>query len=538
MYQRSNRRSTVAGCFFALTVGLAPASLLGNSIPETPLQRHSIATGLHSPSVEHAIDRWFHEAMQYIYMGRPTAARRLADSMIAVAPDDPRPYLLIARILRLDIPDQNFARSPEDLQWAPIDSVLEIGIAHSKRMLEADENSLPGLLYTGWGLMFQSQLRALAEQYWGAGRKAKAGKKYLDRVLEIDPSNADARLILGAFLYFADNMPGVAKVASFLVRIPGGDLERGMQLLDSACDLWGYGHYDALSLMGVVQFGFEGNFESARGYFGRVESEFHRNVRMLEPMTIIDLFLPENLHENLPRITEAVLIHEQSPEPWVRSATARLRLYEAMTELLSGRIELAQSSLEHMLKNLPDTPDWLERSVRLDLADIYLMRGQHDKAIAVQRGSNDAQIRKRLEYVLQEDSAALKAQANSVMQLQPWIRALYEGRFDEVAQGLARWGNQEPLVQFYSGELELLRGQPGAAIDPLKAFLARDTAPRLRMFRFLARTRLAEAYDRTGQRNKAADTLDKAIDLHEDRDLIRHITKARKRWFENDKRPG
>ena len=33
---------------------------------------------------------------------------------------------------------------------------------------------------------------------------------------------------MGAFLYFADNMPGIAKVASFLVRIPGGDLERGV----------------------------------------------------------------------------------------------------------------------------------------------------------------------------------------------------------------------------------------------------------------------------------------------------------------------
>jgi len=73
MYQRSNRRVAAVHCFLVLSVGFAPTNLFGNSIPAIPAQRHSIATGLHSANVESAIDRWFHQAMEYIYMGRPAA---------------------------------------------------------------------------------------------------------------------------------------------------------------------------------------------------------------------------------------------------------------------------------------------------------------------------------------------------------------------------------------------------------------------------------------------------------------------------------
>jgi predicted Zn-dependent protease len=283
--------------------------------------------------------------------------------------------------------------------------------------------------------------------------------------------------------------------------------------------------------MGVVKFGFEGDFEDARNYFVGVDSLFNRNVRMLEPIAVIDLFLPHNLDANLPHLEATVLIHEQSPEPWVRKATKRLRLYLALSQRLSGRLDAAQAGLEQLVADLPDDPDWLERSVRLNLVNIYLMRGARQKAIGVLDTTSNEELRKRLQYVLEESATAAAAQQQSLEQLQPWIRALYAGRYDEVAVGLSRWGD-DPLALFYQAELELLRGSPGEAIAPLQQLLAIKTPERLRWYRYLAMLRLAEAYDRTGQRKKAESTLGEAIEFHSDRDLMRHVTKARQRWFE------
>jgi tetratricopeptide (TPR) repeat protein len=533
---------TLLAVLVTISVALLPsapsrAGALTLSIPQAPSQRQSLGTGLHDAETENRVDRWFHEAMQYIYLGRPSDAMRLAQAMQTVAPEDPRPYLMMARVYRLDVPDQNFERSTLESQLAPIDSVLQISVEKSQQLLDADPNSVAGHLYLGWGLMFQSQLRALADHFWGAGRKAKAGKEHLDRVLELDPENPDARLILGAFLYFADIMPGIAKIASFLVRIPGGDLDRGVELLESACKRWGYGHYDAHSLMGVVQFGFEGDFESARAYFAGVDSTFHYNARMQEPIAIIDLFLPSNLAANLPHLEKTVLIHEQSPEPWIRKATARLRFYLGMSQLLTGRFDAAQASLEMLVEDLPADPDWFERSVRLMLADVLLLRGDARGAQRVQASASTRELRQRLAYVYEDGAAASPIAWQRLETLQPWIRALYDGRYAEVADGLSHWG-EDPLALFYRAELELLRERPEAAIEPLQRFLAYDTPPRYRFYRYLTMLRLAEAYGRSGNRTRAEEILGDAIDFHEDRDLMRHVTKARRRWYEDSDRPG
>jgi hypothetical protein len=138
---------------------------------------------------------------------------------------------------------------------------------------------------------------------------------------------------------------------------------------------------------------------------------------------------------------------------------------------------------------------------------------------------------------LDEDAARAAAGRTEVATLrsvQPIARALYEGRLAEAEQGLASLGTaSEPFVAFYRGELLTMRGQDEAAIREYAKLVENELPERFRLFRYFARLRLAEAHARRGDSEKAADALGDAMDSYPTRDLLRHVTRARKRWYDN-----
>ena len=492
------------------------------------------ATGL-APEVEARIDAWFHEAMDLIYRGEPSAAARLADEMHAAAPDDPRPYLLQARILRLEVPDQNFERSDIKPNVATIDSVLALAIERAERLLEKDPNSVPGLLYRGWARMFESQMRALASEYWGAGRKAKSGKHDLDRVIELDPENPDARFVLGTYDYFADILPGLVKVAGFLVRVPAGDLERGIAGVRYAAQQDGYARLDARAILGVIYFGFEGRFDDARTSFGLVDTEYPHNARILEPLAVMDLFQPEHAWSGLARTTAGVELGVSSPEPSIRSVAERLRLYRAMTELLTGDLQAARASLESLYAHLPSQPDWLGSATRLALADVSLLLGDAERAARLHANvASEERAERRLRYVLEPDAASTPDEVARMTALRPAIQALYAhdlSAFNRAVPEAA--GELDPYLEFYRGEFEILRGTPQRALPHFERLTRAELPPRWRLFRFLAYLRTAEVHGRRSHNDLAARALEQALEFHTDPDLLRHVSKARKRFYES-----
>jgi hypothetical protein len=491
-------------------------------------------TGL-APDVEARIDAWFHEAMDFIYRSEPSAAARLADEMRAAAPGDPRAYLLQARILRLDVPDQNFEREDIKPDVVVIDSLLALAVQGAERMLAKDPKSVPGLLYRGWARMFESQMRALASEYWGAGRKAKSGKRDLDALIEIDPDNPDARFVLGTYDYFADILPGLVKVAGFLVRVPGGDLERGIAGVRYAAQQNGYSRLDARAILGVIYFGFEGRFDDARRTFDLVDKDYPNNARILEPLAVMDLFQPEHALSGRTRTTFGVQHGVASPEPGIRNVAERLRLYQAMAELLTGDLEAARTSLEVLYANLPRQPDWLGSATRLALADLSLLLGDAARAARLHADvAGDERAARRLRYAVDAGGASTPNEAARMLALRPAIQALYAHDLGAFNRAFPPAGDGlDPYLEFYRGEFELLRGTPQRALAHYEHLTREPLAPRWRLFRFFAFLRIAEIHGKRSHNEQAVQALEKALAFHTDPDLLRHVAKARKRFYES-----
>ncbi|MGE5946694.1 MAG: tetratricopeptide repeat protein, partial [Betaproteobacteria bacterium] len=464
----------------------------------------SVPTGQHPPALEAQIDRWFTDAMEAIYRGRPSDATRIADAMERAVPEDPRPYLLRARILRLDVPDQNEDRDAIGPQVEDSKRVLERAIAAADAILESDPESVAGHLYRGWAYMFLSQLHALANEYWGAGRKAAAGKEDLDFVLARVPDNPDALFVQGVYLYFADILPRMVKFARVLLRVPGGHRERGLEYLEAAAQRHGPTEDDAKSIYGVVLFAFEGRLEDAIARFDTVLADYPRNPTLVEPLAAMSLFFPAEMQEAQWLTAQTVDQAANSPEQSERKVASRLQFYLALQEMFMGQVERARDRLEQLSHNLPENPDWLESDVLQTLVDLDRMVGSEDAARGrVEALPEKSALRQRLYRRLQVPPP-LEIDRRTLLALQPALQALYAGDDARAAAALDAVADQDAqFLHFYRGELELLRRQPDAALPHFTRVLESKEDGCWSWFRFVAGLRVAEIHGERGETPRA-----------------------------------
>jgi tetratricopeptide (TPR) repeat protein len=503
------------------------------------------ATGLHAEPFEASLDRRVHDAMQAVFRSRLSEAERIAAELVNEAPEDPRAHLLAARVLRETFPDQNASKARLDRTAAPIHAALERAVAAADHMIELDAHSLPGHLYRGWAHMFGAQMSTLCGEYWRAGRQAKAGKKDLDRALAADPANADAAGVLGTYLYFADALPAVVKFARTLVRVPGGDRDRGLELLRAAARSDGYNRLDARALVAVIEFAFEGDFHDAEREFDAMLRDYPGNPRLLEPLAVLHLISPRR--DGGARVAEAAARHSESTEPWNRQMSQRLRFYDALATLLDSRFDAAQASLEAVRRAAPPQPDWFAPDVMLCAGELALLLGERQPALAVyataaQAGSvpDDAHdtdyrrmVEERLRFLRDPEAVAPPAEVAALRALEPIAAALAAGDLDRARDAL-NGSDSGPGASFYRAEWARLSARYDDAAAAYAQLTEVPLPARWRFFKVIAFARRAEVLAARGDRRAAARTLEHALEYNADRDLLRHALRARRRWYESD----
>ncbi|MBV8207691.1 MAG: DUF3808 domain-containing protein, partial [Acidobacteria bacterium] len=87
--------------------------------------------------------------------------------------------------------------------------------------------------------------QALIERSWFASlRSAMAARRDHQRVMELDPANTDARMIVGMHTYIAGSLPWAVKVAASMIGFTGSK-EKGLKLLREAAEGNGEASVDA-----------------------------------------------------------------------------------------------------------------------------------------------------------------------------------------------------------------------------------------------------------------------------------------------------
>ena len=128
-------------------------------------------------------------------------------------------------------------------------------------------------------LLYQGMTYGLLARYYGLRDNdlptARAGKKMralLLEALKLDPSLTDAYLGLGIYNYFVDTLPTIVKMLRFLIGLPGGDRELGIQQMEK------------VARQGDLARG-EAKFYLAKDYSRRSEQQYAKSLELFQELS-------------------------------------------------------------------------------------------------------------------------------------------------------------------------------------------------------------------------------------------------------------
>ncbi|MBI4893622.1 MAG: tetratricopeptide repeat protein [Acidobacteria bacterium] len=118
--------------------------------------------------------------------------------------------------------------------------------------LAAKPNDAPALYAQGVAIGFRGTYNYLVRKAWlDALRDVTTARKLHNRVVELDPSNIDARMMQGVHDYIIGSLPWGYRVLGFLAGFHG-DLEQGKKTVRTVAERGDLNKVDAQILLGVV----------------------------------------------------------------------------------------------------------------------------------------------------------------------------------------------------------------------------------------------------------------------------------------------
>jgi tetratricopeptide (TPR) repeat protein len=158
-----------------------------------------------------------------------------------------------------------------------IKSLVQKAMAIEDKRLEANPKDVAGIYARGVTRAQFATYTALIERAWfSALRNAVGARHDHEKVLELDPENLDAKLIVGAHNYVVGSLPWGVKAASSMVGL-GGNKEKGLDYLRATAAGNTETSIDAKIVL-VVFLRREKRFDEALQFLRSLEPQYPHNV--------------------------------------------------------------------------------------------------------------------------------------------------------------------------------------------------------------------------------------------------------------------
>jgi tetratricopeptide (TPR) repeat protein len=288
---------------------------------------------------------WAQEAIALLHDGRFDEA----ETVLAVFPGPEttlrweflRAYVTYWRLI-FDVKNPELLTRLEDQLDRALDSGLDAdGVSDSR-----------DIAWAGAARLIRAQVYFGRKKYFKAAFEAKRGRALM---LEADERDlADASFSLGTYNYYASRLPAVVKGFSFVLALPGGDHDLGIEQLRTAVQSSPHFYLEArILLISILSSSDEGLYSEA---FQEVDLalERERSVTALYAAGMMDLTLGR------PRAASGRFDHaleRAAGNPGTDTAVlARIRLQLARAELALFRPDLALEQLGPLLDGDLATP--------------------------------------------------------------------------------------------------------------------------------------------------------------------------------------
>jgi tetratricopeptide (TPR) repeat protein len=478
---------------------------------------------------------------ELLLQARPNEALAYLASLETRSAGEPLFHIARARCYQEFVPmdDANHAAARE--RSAPALEDLERCIDICTGRLEKGDENPKLLLYRGWAWMSKAYVRSMTRDLFSAGRDAKKGKKDLDAYLAANPDDPTAKGLLGAFLYFADTIPGAFKFLSKMLMLPTGDREKGLDYLRAAIEDGGFLATDWKLILYNVYFYFEGRFEEGLAGLQAMSRSYPEYGRTAIPLAASRPYAPSMAARNEELVDHTVDRMYGAPHREVDwNALYLVQLFRAYGDRYLSRSRITETRLRSIIHESPRHPDWVPASARLELGRLYASRGQRDEAVSLFQSVAAA---KGVDHLRNEAELLLRdvEKYKGVFGQPPppdtddWVEAVYRGSPDSLAAVRGRFAAITPSsvpAKFYVAECDLLSGDFDRALAGFEAVISADAPAWDHAYLMIASTRIAEIYAARGFYKTAARYQGVALSYYHNEYLVDWVVEGRMKFFQ------
>jgi tetratricopeptide (TPR) repeat protein len=232
----------------------------------TPDQR--IETARHGMQL--LMDGEFDEAIQVFHQIEQTAPESPLGYVLEADANWWKIYLTEGNLIDPDVFEAlSEAVTPYD---ADFQRLSNLAIQKAEAQIHSHQDEARAHLYEGFAYALEARLEALRDHSLATARAAKKMRSLSLTALKLDPTLYDADLGVGIYNYFEATLPGYVKMLRFLILLPGGNRELGLQQLQTAAD------------KGEITKG-EAQFHLAKNFSRNSEQQYAKSLEILQAMT-------------------------------------------------------------------------------------------------------------------------------------------------------------------------------------------------------------------------------------------------------------
>lgn len=516
-----------------LTVGLAALAAMALLLAQSDV---GIADGDPAPQLVAPSGIDAHMITRIIYAGRADSALAILNSPPYAKSTDPMVFLLRSRAMREQLADEDDNKSQIEEDAKAILAVLDDAVELCDRALENETADPIYLYYRGRAKLGKAQLYTLTRSYWGAGRNGAAAKGDLEEFLAVVPDAPDAQGDLGAFLYFADTLPGFVKFLGKLLFIPSGDRELGLEMLEYAATHNAVFEVDYQIALAAIDLLFEGLFGRGAAAMEELIARHPGYTRLVEPFGVMAPLVPLQIRDYQDLEDEVIATHlamKDGSEDW--SLIRRIQVHRTYTDMYFKSPAGALPSFTAFVDNPVERPDWLLPLVLINRGQLYAKSGLTDRA---REDFNTVLANKSMEHFhdLANDMIGSLDKGWKVIDLAylDFVGAIYDRDLETAKTGLDAYGREygrDVIYFFYLGEIAVFAQDFAGAQRAFETCLKIDVVGGDQSYQMYACLRLAELVGQKGQYKSAEDYVKKSTDYVHVGYLLDFLISSRQQYF-------
>ncbi len=341
------------------------------------------------------------QALDLAYNLDHDQALELLRRAVALSPDDPAPRRSLASVLWLNLLFRrgavtvdhylgSFSRSSIDLAKPPADIDREFklhverAIVLSEQRVAANPRSPQAHYDLGAAVGLQASYVATVEGKMLAGfRAARRCYDEHEKVLALDPTRIDARLVVGTYRYVVSTLSVPMRMMAYVAGF-GGGRERGLQMLRETAELdtkgkAGVGNdarTDALFAL-VLMYNRERQYDDALRVLQELRRLYPRN-RLLLLEAGATALRAGRAQQADGMLTEGLSMLAKEHRPRIPGEEGLWRYKRGAARVALGRTDTALPDLQNA--SSADSQAWVQGRARIELGRLALKGGDHGAA--------------------------------------------------------------------------------------------------------------------------------------------------------------